>query len=99
MTTKFATRIIVLMTIAFFAFSLSGCAKEIASAAYSNSDTTTRMTVNFNTRINGCSASSQQIILNEVNSQVNANGGQPLSISTDEWLNGQMARFGCIAAK
>jgi hypothetical protein len=96
MTTKFAYRIIVLVTIVFIAFSLSACGDN---TSYANAPTTTGITVNASPRISSCNMSSHQIILNTVNSEVKANDNQPLPISTDEWLDGQMDTFSCIAAQ
>jgi hypothetical protein len=96
MTTKIAYRIIVIVTIVFFAFALTGCAGD-TQEALANATTTTGITVNASPRIGSCSMSSHQILLNEINSQVKANDNQPLPISTDAWLDGQMERFACIA--
>jgi hypothetical protein len=107
MTTNFAHRIIVLVTIAFFAFILSGCSGGLVNAVsnigYDGSKPASVQMVQSSPRIADCNTSNHQLILNNLNGDLKAASEQAgnevaeLDVTTDEWLSGQMQTFECIA--
>ncbi len=92
---KNSARIIfVIVLIAILASLMAACSpSEIihsaANAAYSGSDPATKQTVNASPRLEGCSLSERQGIINRIQ------GDEGLTV--DEYLDSQMLAFDCIA--
>jgi hypothetical protein len=98
-TNRFYTIVVVITIVAAL---LTACnpAEMVNIAVQAAPDTsTTAISVSMHPRIEGCSISARQILINTVRGEIAANQNQPIGISTNDWLDSKMLDFPCIAEK